>query len=148
MIILCKFMFGVYWVFDNLQVLGEYGFVRVAAYEVEYYSMTAKFLALVLALLLNFRNMMRMHYEEIKTRKKFAFLRKQENLNASEKVEHLVTQQRISVLLFIKIVGDMLPSVARSLFARRLLQIKIPKIVQNIGGLANALTACYLSVSH
>lgn len=76
MIILCKFMFGVYWILDNLQVLGEYGFIRVPSYLVEYYSMTAKFLALVFALLLNFRNMVRMHYEEIKTRKKFAYLRK------------------------------------------------------------------------
>lgn len=77
MIILCKAMFAIYWMLDNLHVLGEYGFVRVPAYRVEYYSMTAKFLALVLALLLNFRNMMRTHHEEIKTRKKFAFLRKQ-----------------------------------------------------------------------
>lgn len=60
----------------------------------------------------------------------------------------MVSQQRISVLLFIKIVGDMLPSVSRSIFARRLLKIRIPGIVQSIGGLSNALISCYLSITN
>jgi hypothetical protein len=61
--VLCKFVFAVFWVLDNIHVLGVYGFIRLPAYEIEYYSMTAKFIALVLALMLDFRNMVRTHYE-------------------------------------------------------------------------------------
>lgn len=49
--------------------------MNVPAFEIEYYSMTTKFIALILALLLDFRNMMRMHHEEIRIRKTFLVLR-------------------------------------------------------------------------
>jgi len=61
--VLCKTAFAAYWLLDNLQILAEYGFVRTAAFKIEHYSMTAKFVALLLALMLDFRNMVRMHHE-------------------------------------------------------------------------------------
>lgn len=144
--VLCKLAFGVYWLLDNLQILAEYGYVRMAAFEIEYYSMTAKFIALVLALMLDFRNMVRTHHEEIKTRRTLTVLRQQENLRANEKVLKLVEEQQRSVLMYVKIVGDMMPAIARSLFARRLIKRKVPRTLQSIGGLASALASCYLAL--
>ena len=144
--VLCKVAFGIYWLLDNLQILAEYGFVRIAAFEIEYYSMTTKFVALLLALMLDFRNMVRTHHEEIKTRKMLAVLKQKENLLANERVMKLVEEQQRSILMYVKIVGDMMPAIARSLFVRRFIKKQVPRMMQNFGGLASALASCYLAL--
>lgn len=50
--------------------------------------------------------------------------------------------ENVSALL--KIYGDMLPSIAKSVIAKKLLKIEIPRIVQALGGLINALVSCLL----
>lgn len=48
-------------------------------------------------------------------------------------------------LLILKIYGDMLPTIGRSQLAQQLLGIKIPRIVQALGGLLNALVSCVIA---
>lgn len=48
-------------------------------------------------------------------------------------------------LLCLKVYGDMLPSIAKSVIAKKLLKIEIPRIVQALGGLINALVSCVLA---
>jgi len=47
-------------------------------------------------------------------------------------------------LLCLKIYGDMLPSIAKSVIAKKLLKIEVPRLLQAIGGLINAFVACIL----
>ncbi len=47
-------------------------------------------------------------------------------------------------LLCLKIYADMLPSIAKSVIAKKLLKIEIPRILQALGGLINAFVACIL----
>ena len=56
----------------------------------------------------------------------------------------LINEQWKMFLLCIKIYGDMLPSIAKSNIAKKLLKFEIPRILQAIGGLLNAIVACLL----
>lgn len=47
-------------------------------------------------------------------------------------------------LLCLKIYGDMLPSIAKSVIAKKLLKIEVPRILQAVGGLLNAFVSCIL----
>lgn len=47
-------------------------------------------------------------------------------------------------LLCLKIYADMLPSIAKSVIAKKLLKIEIPRVAQAMGGLINAIVSCIL----
>ena len=57
----------------------------------------------------------------------------------------LVLRQWKMFLLCLKIYGDLLPTIGRSELAKRLLGIKIPRLVQAIGGMVNALVSCVIA---
>lgn len=57
----------------------------------------------------------------------------------------LVLQQWKMFLLCAKILGDMLPTIAKSAIAKKLLKIKVPRLAQAIGGLINALVSCLIA---
>lgn len=57
----------------------------------------------------------------------------------------LVIRQWKTFLLCIKFYGDMLPTIGRSEFAKRVLGIKIPRMIQALGGLTNALVSCLIA---
>ena len=40
----------------------------------------------------------------------------------------------------------MLPAIARSVIAKKILKIKIPRLAQALGGLLSAIVACLLAV--
>lgn len=48
-------------------------------------------------------------------------------------------------LLCVKIYGDMLPSIAKSVIAKKIFKKEIPRAVQALGGLVNAAVSCYLT---
>lgn len=48
-------------------------------------------------------------------------------------------------LLCVKIYGDILPTFAKSTFAKKTLKIEIPRMIQSLGGLTNALVSCFLT---
>lgn len=48
-------------------------------------------------------------------------------------------------LLCLKIYADMLPSIAKSVIAKQIFKIDIPRIVQALGGLINAFVACIIT---
>lgn len=57
----------------------------------------------------------------------------------------LVFKQWRMFLLCLKIFGDMLPTIAKSAIAKKILKIEIPRILQSIGGLVNALVSCLIA---
>lgn len=56
----------------------------------------------------------------------------------------LVKEQWKMFLLCLKIYGDMLPSIAKSVIAKKMLKIEIPRLAQAIGGLVSAIVSCLL----
>lgn len=56
----------------------------------------------------------------------------------------LVKEQWKMFLLCLKIYGDMLPSIAKSVIAKKMLKIEIPRLAQAIGGLISAIVSCLL----
>lgn len=57
----------------------------------------------------------------------------------------LVFRQWKMFLMCLKISADMLPTIARSALAKKILKIKIPRAVQALGGLINALVSCVIA---
>lgn len=57
----------------------------------------------------------------------------------------LVLKQWKIFLLCLKFYGDMLPTIGKSELARKALGIKIPRVLQAIGGLINALVSCLIA---
>ena len=56
----------------------------------------------------------------------------------------LVKEQWKMFLLCLKIYGDMLPSIAKSVIAKKMLKIEVPRLAQAIGGLISAIVSCLL----
>lgn len=57
----------------------------------------------------------------------------------------LVFKQWKTFLLCLKILGDMLPTIAKSAIAKKLLKIEVPRILQSLGGLLNAFVSCLIA---
>lgn len=57
----------------------------------------------------------------------------------------LIFQQWKMFLLCLKIFGDMLPTIAKSAIAKKLLKIEVPRLLQSVGGLVNALVSCLIA---
>jgi len=57
----------------------------------------------------------------------------------------LVLKQWKIFLLCLKFFGDMLPTLGKSELARKVLGLKIPRTLQAIGGLINALVSCMIA---
>jgi len=57
----------------------------------------------------------------------------------------LVFQQWKMFLLCVKILGDMLPTIAKSAIAKKILKIKVPRLAQAMGGLISALVSCLIA---
>ncbi len=58
---------------------------------------------------------------------------------------NLVFKQWRMFLLCLKIFGDMLPTIAKSAIAKKILKIEIPRLLQSLGGLVNALVSCLIA---
>ena len=57
----------------------------------------------------------------------------------------LIKDQWKTFLLCLKIYADMLPSIAKSVIAKKILNIEIPRILQALGGLINAVVSCLIT---
>ena len=66
--VICLIAYGTYWALDNLTIINEYNFVNLQTHVIKQYAMTAKFIGLFFALLLDIRNFIRLHYEELRTK--------------------------------------------------------------------------------
>jgi hypothetical protein len=107
--------------------------------------MSIKFVGLCFAAFLNLRSWFRLHHAEIRGRRELKYLKGSDNLRKSKEVSKLVKEQWKMFLLCCKIYADMLPSIAKSAIAHKLLKIQIPRVVQAIGGLANAMVSLVLA---
>ena len=61
--------FSFYWVFDNLCLLSAFNIIKAPEFELSQTGMTIKVIALSGAALLNLRNWLKLHHEQIKARK-------------------------------------------------------------------------------
>ena len=59
----------------------------------------------------------------------------------------IVKKQWKMFLLCVKIYGDMLPTIGKSELASKLLGVKIPRIIQALGGLLNASVSCLIAAN-
>ena len=57
----------------------------------------------------------------------------------------LIKDQWKTFLLCLKIYADMLPSIAKSVIAKKILKIEIPRLLQALGGLINAVVSCLIT---
>ena len=46
--------------------------------------------------------------------------------------------------MLLKTGGDMFPTIAKSVFAKRIFKFEVPRLAQNLGGLISAISACIL----
>ena len=72
-------------------------------------------------------------------------LRGEENLSKDKEMMDLVMRQWMMFLMCLKIMAEMLPTISRSALAKRLLKFKIPRALQALGGLVNALVSCMIA---
>ena len=107
--------------------------------------MTIKFFGMALAALYNLRTWVRLHHEELKARKMLKSLKGEENLVKDREMMALVFQQWKTFLLCLKILADMLPTIAKSAIAKKILKIQVPRVAQAIGGLINAFVSCLIA---
>ena len=71
-------------------------------------------------------------------------LKDKENLEADIKRKTLIEEQRKEVYMLLKTAGDMLPTIAKSVLAKRVMRFEVPSVLQNVGGLVSAISACVL----
>ena len=121
--ILCHCIFSFYWVADNIAVLASFDLLEIPEYQIHQSAMTIKFIGLCFAAFLNLRSWFRLHHAEIKGRGELKYLKGADNLRKSKEVRKLVNEQWKMFLLCVKIYGDMLPSIAKSVIAKKLLKI-------------------------
>jgi hypothetical protein len=138
-------IFSFYWALDNISLAASFGIINIPEFEVSQSAMTIKFFGMALAAFYNLRTWMRLHYEELKARKLLKSLHGEENLSKDRELMWLVFQQWKMFLLCLKIFGDMLPTIAKSAIAKRLLKIQVPRAAQAIGGLSNAFVSCLIA---
>lgn len=120
MSIICYAAYGMYWLLDNITIINEYNFLNLPTHVIKQYSMTAKFIGSFFALLLNIRNFMRFHYEELKTKERLKTLKDKQNLEAGIQRKNLIDKERKEFYLLLKASGDMFPAIAKSVLAKRI----------------------------
>ena len=106
--------------------------------------MTAKFIGSFFALLLDIRNFMRFHYEELKTKERLKTLKDKQNLEADIHRKNLIDKERKEFYLLLKASGDMFPAIAKSVLAKRIFKFEVPRVLQNVGGLVSGVAGCVL----
>ena len=141
---MCHTLFSFYWVADNAHLLSSFDLLQVPEYQLYQSAMTLKFMALSAAAFLNLRSWFRLHHAEIKGRNELKYLKGAENLKKSKEIMRLVKEQWKMFLLCLKIYADMLPSIAKSVIAKKILKIEIPRTAQALGGLLSAIVSCIL----
>ena len=117
----------------------------MAEYEFTQTAMTVKFIGMSIAALFNLRTWLRLHHQELQIRRELKEAKDEENLEKSKEVMQLVIRQWKIFLLCIKFSGDMLPTIGKSEFAKRVLGIRVPRTLQAVGGLLNAMVSCLLA---
>lgn len=138
-------IFSFYWALDNISLAASFGLINTPAFEVSQSAMTVKFFGMAIAALLNLRTWLRLHHQELKARRQLKYLKGEENLNKDKELMDLVLQQWKMFLLCLKIYGDMLPTIAKSAIAKRLLKIEVPRVLQAVGGLVSSLVSCLIA---
>ena len=106
--------------------------------------MTAKFIGSVFALLLDIRNFMRFHYEELKTKERLKTLKDKQNLEADIHRKNIIIKEQKEFYLLLKALGDILPAIAKSVLAKRIFKFEVPRVLQSLGGLISGVAGCIL----
>ena len=73
--IIINTFFSFYWVLDNLCLLSAFNIIEAPEFELNQTAMTIKVIALTIAAILNLRNWIKLHHEEIKAKKMLKVLK-------------------------------------------------------------------------
>lgn len=138
-------IFSFYWAIDNISLAAAYGVINIPQYEFTQTGMTVKFIGMAIAAFFNLRTWLRLHYQQLQIRKELKLKKNEHSLAKEKELIEIVKKQWKMFLLCVKIYGDMLPTIGKSQLASKLLGVKIPRLIQALGGLLNASVSCLIA---
>jgi len=132
-----------YWFFDNLQILSKVNFLKLDAKKNAKIGAIFWFFALIFALVLELRNLIRVSHEQIQIEKDLANSREDEIDVKKNKLKILKQKKKEIVLNLIKFVGDLITAAQGSEIAPKLLKINFNDGWVGLGGLVSAIITSY-----
>ena len=140
--ILVRFFFGVYWIFDNLNILSK---VKVLSYDPKKMGKTGAMFWL-LALLTNLILLVKQfiaNAEKIGSMSKYGSTSENEVKEKSKELKGLLAKKKGLILNIVKVVGDIIPSGQASEVLPNVLGINANDSWCGMGGLVSALLTSY-----
>ncbi|KRX01588.1 hypothetical protein PPERSA_01491 [Pseudocohnilembus persalinus] len=142
--IIIRGLFTLYWYNDNMTILCKSGVLQQNFLKFQQKAMDLRLYGLIFSLIINSRNYMRFHHQEILVRQKIPFLKdEQENMEAVEEIKRIRKLKTRQLLIFLKVIGDSFLSFAGTKLADNWFKRIFPKIMVNIGGLTAGIITLY-----
>lgn len=132
-----------YWFFDNLQILSKVNFLKLDPKKNAKIGAIFWFFALIFALVLEVRNLIRVSHQQIQLEKDLANCKEEELDVTKNRLKALKQKKKGIVLNIIKFLGDLIPASQGSEIAPNLLKINFNDGWVGIGGLISALITSY-----
>lgn len=107
--IMVRGFFGVYWFFDNLNILSKIKILSHDPKKMAKWGSTFWLLALVTNLALLIRNLMA-NTHSLKKTKKYGSMTDEEAKDRGKEIRGLLAKRRLIVLNIVKVVGDIIPA--------------------------------------
>jgi peroxin-11B len=107
--IMVRGFFGVYWFFDNLNILSKIKILSHDPKKMAKWGSTFWLLALVTNLALLIRNLMG-NTHSLKKTKKYGSMTDEEAKDRGKEIRGLLAKRRLIVLNIVKVVGDIIPA--------------------------------------
>jgi peroxin-11B len=132
-----------YWFFDNLNILSKVNFLKLDAKKNAKIGAIFWFFALIFALVLEIRNLIRVSHQQIQLEKDLANCKEEELDVTKNRLKALKLKKKGIVLNIIKSLGDLITASQGSEIAPKLLKINFNDGWVGIGGLVSALITSY-----
>jgi len=107
--ILVRGFFGVYWLFDNLNILSKIKILQHDPKQMAKWGSTFWLLALITNLVLLVRNLMA-NTHRLKTTNKYGSMTDEEARDRGKEIRGLMVKRQAMVLNIVKVVGDIIPA--------------------------------------
>lgn len=141
--LLSRIGFLTYWVFDNLNVLGDIKFLNVDAKKNGKNAATCWFIALVFALILYVRDLIKHSHAQVSAEKALASGREEDAERNKTLLKTLKKNKFDDVLNILKTLGDMITASQGSEFAPKVLKINFNDGWVGFGGFLSAIITSY-----
>lgn len=132
-----------YWFFDNLQILSKVNFLKLDPKKNAKIGALFWFFALIFALILDVRNLIKVSHEQIQIENYLANCREDEVDVRKNQLKVLKQKKKEIVLNIIKYVGDLISASQGSEIAPKLLKINFNDGWVGIGGFVSAVITSY-----